>query len=235
MSALYIYQTLHTVDGSPRNVVEHIRTMQRAAQDVFGYLPDLDERTLTEQIRRLLIENRAPQAVSSFVDARLYADGHCELSYLSASLYNGYALRSLTPTASLVEYDLPISSHPTSARRQIAELARVTAQKRGASVAIQCKSDGTLGLADDSPLFVIKDNTIYRSTEPESVEAELAERAIAMAGLTLQREPVTREQLTRYDELFYFNHIGITSIAHCDSQPYMTILTERIARTLSRL
>ncbi|MFQ7503703.1 MAG: hypothetical protein ACLRMJ_12500 [Alistipes finegoldii] len=36
-----------------------------------------------------------------------------------------------------------------------------------------------------------------------------------------------RDELPRFDELFYVDHRGVTALAHCDGHPCMAILAER--------
>lgn len=45
-------------------------------------------------------------------------------------------------------------------------------------------------------------------------------------------EPLPRRMLPMFDELFYVDWRGVTSLAHCDGEPFMTLLSERIAEAM---
>lgn len=76
---------------------------------------------------------------------------------------------------------------------------------------------------------------VYTPPAPPSVERELACRAVEAARLPLLELEIGREQLARFDEIFYVDHRGLTSLSACEGQLYAAIITERIARVLNKL
>lgn len=76
---------------------------------------------------------------------------------------------------------------------------------------------------------------VYTPPAPPSVERELAYRAVEAARLPLLELEIGREQLARFDEIFYVDHRGLTSLSACEGQLYAAIITERIARVLNKL
>ncbi len=233
MTELYLYQTVHLARGRARNAEAHAARLDAASRELFGrgYAPA----RLAARIEALAAAERYPTGVSGFVRIELGADGEEHLTPAGVSLYDGYALRSLQPEAVTLRYDLPLTEAPTSAREAAAQLARHMAERAGADVAVRCDREGILREADDAPLFAVARHTVLAAPGTQSVERELAVRAVRAAGLELREEPFGCGELPRIDELFFADHRGITALARCDGQPLMSLIAERIALVMEGL
>ena len=233
MTELYLYQTVHLARGRARNAEAHAARLDAASRELFGrgYAPA----RLAARIEALAAAERYPTGVSGFVRIELGADGEERLTPAGVSLYDGYALRSLQPEAVTLRYDLPLTEAPTSAREAAAQLARRMAERAGADVAVRCDREGILREADDAPLFAVAGHTVLAAPGTQSVERELAVRAVRAAGLELREEPFGCGELPRIDELFFADHRGITALARCDGQPLMSLIAERIALVMEAL
>lgn len=233
MTELYLYQTVHIARGRARNAEAHAARLDAASRELFGrgYAPA----RLAARIEALAAAERYPTGVSGFVRIELGADGEEHLTPAGVSLYDGYALRSLQPEAVTLRYDLPLTEAPTSAREAAAQLARHMAERAGADVAVRCDREGILREADDAPLFAVAGHTVLAAPGTQSVERELAVRAVRAAGLELREEPFGCGELPRIDELFFADHRGITALARCDGQPLMSLIAERIAFVMEGL
>ena len=233
MTELYLYQTVHLARGRARNAEAHAARLDAASRELFGrgYAPA----RLAARIEALAAAERYPTGVSGFVRIELGADGEERLTPAGVSLYDGYALRSLEPEAVTLRYDLPLTEAPTSAREAAAQLARRMAERAGADVAVRCDREGILREADDAPLFAVAGHTVLAAPGTQSVERELAVRAVRAAGLELREEPFGCGELPRIDELFFADHRGITALARCDGQPLMSLIAERIALVMEGL
>lgn len=233
MTELYLYQTVHLARGRARNAEAHAARLDAASRELFGrgYAPA----RLAARIEALAAAERYPTGVSGFVRIELGADGEERLTPAGVSLYDGYALRSLQPEAVTLRYDLPLTEVPTSAREAAAQLARRMAERAGADVAVRCDREGILREADDAPLFAVAGHTVLAAPGTQSVERELAVRAVRAAGLELREEPFGCGELPRIDELFFADHRGITALARCDGQPLMSLIAERIALVMEGL
>lgn len=233
MTELYLYQTVHLARGCARNAEAHAARLDAASRELFGrgYAPA----RLAARIEALAAAERYPTGVSGFVRIELGADGEEHLTPAGVSLYDGYALRSLQPEAVTLRYDLPLTEAPTSAREAAAQLARHMAERAGADVAVRCDREGILREADDAPLFAVARHTVLAAPGTQSVERELAVRAVRAAGLELREEPFGCGELPRIDELFFADHRGITALARCDGQPLMSLIAERIALVMEGL
>lgn len=249
MMELCVYQTVHLCDGRPRLVADHAALVDRAARSLLGIRYKVDPADLERRIAAAAAAARYPRSVSGFVRIELFTDGRERLAPAGVSLYRGYAWRSLTPEARTIRYDLPLSEAPASHRAAAALLARQRARLSGADVAVRCNGAGHCLTADDAPLIAIRGREVVTPPVGDgtaaadgaapalfpSVERALALRAAVEAGLTVCEEPVERSALGRFDELFYVDHRGITSLAHCDGYPFMTLLAERIAGQMEAL
>ena len=188
MTELYLYQTVHLARGRARNAEAHAARLDAASRELFGrgYAPA----RLAARIEALAAAERYPTGVSGFVRIELGADGEERLTPAGVSLYDGYALRSLQPEAVTLRYDLPLTEAPTSAREAAAQLARRMAERAGADIAVRCDREGILREADDAPLFAVAGHTVLAAPGTQSVERELAVRAVRAAGLEIGRAHV---------------------------------------------
>lgn len=231
----YIYQTIHTLEHRPLHLEAHAEVFDTASSALFGRPFHPDTAALARQITAMLDMENAPRNRSVFVRMQLTATGDVELKPAGVSLYRGYDLRSLFPVAVTLQYELPFGDYPTSAREATAELAHAVAESRKARSVVQYNRHEEILTADNAPLFAVKGTTVCTPPSTLSVEAMLAARCIEAAGLELHVEPIPRERLTSFDEVFYFDHRGVTALSRCDGHPYMSLIAERVARQAARL
>lgn len=232
MTEPYLYQTLHLRAGRARRLAQHVNLLRRLAPTVLGISWDTLTAHLEARIAALAAAERYPRGLSAFARLELTAQGEQRLLPGGVSLYAGYALRSLMPDAVTVAYDIPLYDAPTSAREAAMLLARRQAERRGASVAVRCDDTGMLVSADDAPLFAVRNGALYTSPAAPSVERELVFRACDAAGIRIYEHPVREEELRCFDELFFADHRGVTALAHCDGQPFMAVVAERVAAAM---
>ncbi len=233
MTDLYLYQTVHLHRGRARCVGEHAALLDRESRRLFGrgYAPQ----RLRERVEALAAAQRFPRELSGFVRIEVTAEGGERLLPAGSSYYDGYALRSVTPDAVSLAYDAPLDEAPTSAREAAALLARCVARRAGADAAVRCDAAGRFLSAEDAPLAAVRGHRVLLAPGMQGVERSLLVRAVRAAGLELSEEPFGRAELARIDELFWVDHRGVTAIAHCDGQPLMTFMAERIAGSLEAL
>lgn len=234
MTELFLYQTLHICRAEVRRLEAHAAQLDEASRELFGrpYSPDL--RQLAGRVLNLVRTERYPAGVSGFVRLELDAQGGERLTPAGVSLYDGYALRSLTPEAVSVPYELPFEAL-SSTHEAAAVLARQIALRHGAQVAIRCNAAGIALALDDAPLFAVKSGAVFTSPAPASVERSLGIEAVRAAGIDLTEYPVDRESLVLFDELFGVDHRGVTALSRCDGAPMMALTAERVAGAMESL
>ena len=228
MREVYLYQTVHVLDGECLCLREHLAVLDRWSRTLFGCPGPQDAREVGTAVAAVVGREAPGSDRSKFVRLVLPASGSLRLEFEGVSLYRGYDLRSLMPEAVTLQYEPPLFDAPTSAREAAVELARQYAGLQGASVAVRCDRNGTLMAADEAALFAIRGRRVYAPPGEASIGRSLAVRSIRAAGLELAASPVGRDDLPRMDELF-------TALSRCDGQPYMAIFAERIAGALRGL
>lgn len=232
MTDLYLYQTVHVARGRALHVAEHAAVLDAASREWFGRPYTPSPGALRTRIELLAEKEHYPTAVSGFVRIELRPDGEDRLLPVGISLYDGYAYRSVQPTAVAVDYENPFTSAPTSVREAAAAWARRAAERAGAEVAIRCDAAGHFREAEGAPLFAIAGRTVLEAPGPESVERSITREAVRRAGMELRKEEFGLGNLSRIEELFFTDHRGITSLSRCNGVPLMTFLAERIAAAL---
>lgn len=236
MTGVYLYQTVHILDGNCRFLPEHLSLLDSWSRRIFSFRFSYDTASIASAIEHEAARQAPPCCDRSlFVRISLCESGETSCQYAGVSLYRGYALRSLRPNAVCFTYDPPLFEAPTSVYEAAEKLARQQARLAGAHTALRCNREGIALTADSAPLFAVKGSTVYTSPALQSVERSLAFEIIGRAGLELIEQPVSREQLPFFDELFFFDHRGITALGHCNGQPYMDIVANRIGRTAEKI
>lgn len=187
---------------------------------------------LSGEIERVLRENCVVANLSTHVELRLYFDGEISILMGEKSIYEGYTLRCFNPFATIQRYNNPMGDYPTSARKAAAELALYKSKLEGADAAIRCGEDGVVYSCYDSPLFGVKGSKIFSSPSLSSVERSIAVYAIQRCGYDFIESPITKEQLSKFDELFWVDAYGVTAIAQCENRRYTSIVSDKIAQQL---
>lgn len=232
----YIFQNIHTLNHQARYLTEHLSWLNRSAKELFGeqLKANISAAQVNHHIEELLAINRLTRNASICVEIRLDAVGNYELRCHEPSLYAGYVLRSLQPEAICLNTEIPLQQHPTSAAIATRQLADVAARKNGFHTAILAERDGGLATEPCSPLFLVKEYTLFAQEGSDSVERRLTIAAAKKIGLKVVERRLMVSDLAEVDEVFTANWQGITAMAHIADQPYMSIMAEKIARAMEQ-
>ena len=233
----YIYQIVHIRDFKALHLLDHITILKLWSERLFGRGCNIDVASTASKIDQLLKEHGCYNEVSHFVRVTIYSTFELSVELEGTSLYDGYAMRLVTLKATTARYNELIATQPSSAREATTALSLATAKAKGYNAIIQYDSKGDIISANDSPLFAIKNNIIYtpNNCQEDSVVRRIAVKAIEMTTLQLIEQPLNIDKLPTFDEMFIFDHHGITSITHCDRTPYMSIKTERVTKQLKNI
>lgn len=226
----YVYQDIHTLAHKPRHTAQHLRTIDHAAQKLFGIESRLSIRGVEYDIERLLDANHATHNTSVCVRLMLYASGDYALQQCKVSIYKGYVLRSLRYEATFVTTPVPLSNYPSSAMVATRTLLQKMAQARDMHHLIMTSPTAEVITECCEPLMIIKDRILYAPnfTTP-SVEQQLIERSAAQLGLKVEHTTLTVQQVQSADEVFFTSWQGITAMAHINQRPYMTTVAEQLS------
>ncbi len=235
MSAISLYQIVHTLEGRIIALDAHLKLLFDAYYEVFHSGVRLPLGEIRSRIESLLLESGCGgNKLSVYVRISISDSAEVDITLEERAIYGGYSLRCLSPKGALVSYDIPYINYPTSVRYAATQIANLKASREGADIAIRLK-DGVVDLANGAQLFAVKGFSIYTSFKSYSVEHSLALKAIGGLALTLEDREIEVDDLPQLDELFYADHYGITSISRCGARYYMSIVAGEVAQLMSEL
>ena len=99
MREVYLYQTVHILDGESLCLREHLAVLDRWSRTLFGCPGPQDAREVGTAIAAVAGREAPGSDRSKFVRLVLPASGSLRLEFEGVSLYRGYDLRSLMQTA----------------------------------------------------------------------------------------------------------------------------------------
>ncbi len=249
LAAHFVYQRIHTLAGKPLHFAEHLDIAARAFDHIYGARPALDEAKIAAEISaKLRAAHYTPKGSATMLFC-LAPDGpnndkpQITITPERQLLDTGYTHSSLRPMAITYEYSIPFSSFPTGFQLSatslfdtIATIHSTTDTAKGGSARSIRREGKVLVSCGDAPLFGIRGRTIFTASlldgAIDSVERNLV-IASASDYLSLREEPVLHSELTSFDELFFADAAGITSLSECDGAKFMSLLAPRLVDTLS--
>lgn len=202
--------------------------------DVYFRPLRLNHIEIFNEIVALLRAKSAPTEVSVYVELRIDIEYRTELIISEISIYNGYELRSISPTAQAVTFNSPFGLRFTSVRREVISFAGDIANNLGGEVVIECGSNGVVNSAAGGALFGITSRTLYSSNAIQCVERQMVIESAKNCDLKVVECEITKKELTSFDELFYVNHYGVTSISRYDRRTYTSIISGKIASGMTQ-
>lgn len=234
MNANYIYQTIHTLAHHPLFVEEHCRILEDSFMELYFRPLRLNAREIFNDVVALLREKSAPTEVSVYVELRIDIDSNIELIISEISIYDGYALRCISPSAQLVNFESPFGLRSTSVRREVLSFANDIANNLGGDILLECSANGIINSAAGAAIFGVIKHTLYASCAIECVERAMVLEAAKSCDLEIVECDITKKELTLFDELFFCNHYGLTAISRYDRRAYMSIITRKIAAGMAQ-
>ena len=250
----FVYQRIHALKGKALHLADHLRIASRAYEHIYGVGPEIDERFLAagiaEALRKhhsasrtgaTLILSFAPHDDSSSPSLR-GAEGdeaiQVFIEYERSLLEAGYSHSALRPKAWSYDYAIPFGGFPTGFQLSARELFDTLAFSRhGATRSVRREGDRLISCGD-SPLFGIRGRVLFTAPLTEgatdSVERSLVLGAAggAKSRLTIREEPVLHPELRTFDELFFADAAGITSLSECDGARFMSLAAPRLAAAM---
>lgn len=235
LAAHYIYQRVHISGGRALRLGEHLAIASRTLWNIHRTRPVFNPEDISKHIAALLKTNRYREDTDSTAMLYFFPDGESAnlLIVCERPLINrGYAVSSLRPSAISYAYRLPYEGFPTNFLLSAARFHDALATEHGASKSVRRDGDKLLGCGD-APLFGIRGRTLFTAPltdgAADSVERKLVINAAVKSGLGFLEESVLHPELRDFDELFYADAAGITSLGECDGAKFMSLLVSRIA------
>lgn len=235
MREVYLYQTVHILDGECLCLREHLDVLDRWSRTLFGCPGPQDAREVGTAIAA--VAGREAPGQRPFEIRAAHPAG---IGLPAAGIRRRFALPRLRPAQP--------DARSRDAAIRTAAVRRPhlgTRGRRRAGTAIRrvagCERRRTLRPQRDS-------HGGRRSgavRHPGQAGLRPAGRSEHRAQPCSQEHPrrragtgrsaVGRDDLPRMDELFFIDHRGVTALSRCDGQPYMAIFAERIAGALRGL
>lgn len=243
LRAGYVRQDMRVRDRRPLHVAAHIALLCRAFERVYGRRVVLSPAMVAAWCAELLTRNHYPSTGSCRVTALLIpADRGADFVLVGGEILldEGYSVRPVHPSASVDCYDVSFGELPTSAAFEAVEMALLRARNRGVAqgshVVLRADNEGVILSAGTAPLFAVEGHTIITTPlaygAPDTIERQITIDAIVRSGIDLREEVVAATELNRYDELFFADYRGLTSIEQLDSTNYMSLVVDRIVRAM---
>lgn len=243
LRAGYVRQDMRVRDHRPLHIAAHIALLSRAFERVFGQRVVLSPAMVAAWCADMLSRNRYPSKGSCRVTALLIpAERGADLVLVGGEILldEGYSVRPVRPSASVDCYALGFGELPTSAAFEAAESALLRARNRnlaqGSHIVLRADDEGVILSAGTAPLFAVEGRTIVTTPlaygAPDTIERQLAIDAIARSEIALREDVVAADTLDRYDELFFADYRGLTSIEQIGSTNYMSLVVDRIVRSM---
>ncbi len=243
LRAGYVRQDMRVRNRRPLHVAAHIALLCRTFERVYGRRVVLSPAMVAAWCAEMLARNRYPSTGSCRVTALLIpSERGADLVLVGGEILldEGYSVRPVRPSASVDCYDIGFGELPTSVAFEAAETALLRARNRalaqGSHVVLRADDEGVILSAGTAPLFAVEGRTIITTPlaygAPDTVERQLTLDAIARAQIALREDVVSADTLDRYDELFFADYRGLTSIEQLGSTNYMSLVVDRIVRAM---
>ncbi len=243
LRAGYVRQDMRVRDRRPLHVAAHIALLCRTFERVYSRRIVFSPAMVAAWCNDLLARNRYPSSGSCRVTALLIpTERGADLVLVGGEILldEGYSVRPVRPSASVDCYDVCFGELPSSAAFEAVETALLRARNRGLAqgshVVLRTDDEGVILSAGTAPLFAVEGRTIITTPlaygAPDTVERQLTLDAIARTEIALREDVVAADVLENYDELFFADYRGLTSIEQCGQTNYMSLVVDRIVRAM---
>jgi hypothetical protein len=235
----YVYQRVHTLNGKPLHLAAHLDLAARAFEHIYcGERPGFDPGAVASRIAALLHTHRSPARGSATVMLRFSPadDELLSMEFERTLLDTGHTHSPLRPRAVSYEYSIPFGGFPTNFQLEARALFDTIAlSQHGATRSVRRQGDRLLSCGE-APLFAIRGRLLFTAPLIEgamdSVERRLVIAAAASSRLTVREEAIPHSGLKSFDELFFADAGGITSLAECDGAKFMSLAAARLAAAI---
>lgn len=240
LRAGYVRQDIRVAGRRPTHIAAHIDLMCRTFERLYGIRPVFSPAMVSAWCSELLDANRYASdncivsAIMAPVDRGGALSADLRLFSREMLLDDRYTVRPLRLQAAVESYPLPYGELPTSFAFEAAEAALLRVRHTGCRAVLRTDDEGVVLSAGTSALFAVEGRRIIATPQifgaPDSVERRLTVDAVIRSGTEFAEEIVNVDALDRYDELFFCDCRGLTSIERCGDIRYMSLIVDRIVR-----
>lgn len=225
----YAMQCIHTLHYQPYNLSRHLALITDATEELFGFATLCRVADAERIITKLLELSRVSPTLSTPVVMRIESSGRLSFEVKASSFNDGYYLRASRLTPAILRMPLPEYRHESSLTVALDLLADNMAISRGGDVAIWVDDKGDVISRPWRPIFAVHRDNVYTPEEFDTVEYVIVKEAIARANLNLIIHDIPCDSLTRMDELFLADAMGISSFQRINNHKLLSVAASRIA------
>lgn len=242
LGANWVYTTINTFGYKPLALKDKLRYAAESCKVLFGTRPQCGVEEIAVEIRNLLYFGLYPEGGNT---VNLYfipsASGTLDRLILheATTPYEGLALQTIRPRATIANYEIPFEKHLTAVSRTAARYTDNYAASRGYTIALRANRAGHLLSSGDNPLFAMRGRALL--TTPlgagarPSTERDMMFRVAELAGLRVIEEPLHIDDVEHYDEMMLFTPVGIQSIDSVGEIKYVNIYATVLSKFLGGL
>jgi hypothetical protein len=232
LDAPYVMQRIHTYCGRVANVERHLALLRDASEELFGLASLCGAGDARRIISRLLEASRVTSNFSVPVAMRIDCRGVLSFEVENPTYGAGCYLRAKRPVGVTIRMTPPECVAQTSASVAIDALAESRVALRGGEKALWIDGDNMLISRPWMPLFAIFRDTVYTPSALQSVEYNMACRAIHAAGYHLVVRAIPEEVLQRMEELFVVDIMGVSAYGEVGEHKLLSAVAKRVAEKM---
>lgn len=225
----YVMQRIHTLGYQPYHLSRHLAQITEATEELFRFATLCKVVDAERIIKKLLEISRVTPSLSIPVVMRIEASGRLSFEVESPSYNDGYYLRASRLTPAMLNMRLPDYWHQSSVTEAMDAMADSMALSRGGDTAIWIDEYGDVVSRPWHPIFAVYRDNVYTPEEYESVEYMVVKEAVARANLKLIIRAMPCESLTRMEELFVADAMGISAFSVIKNHKLLSVAATRIA------
>ncbi len=248
----FVYQRVHVLDGRILHREEHLRLAERALKAIYGidsgldisdFIPDLPQRGSAVVILRFRPGGPSEVELQRVLLHRGYAHSPLRPRGVTFSYgvpYAGFPTGFQLAATEFFDYLAEQHSGFEEDRQPVAPAGdgpnahrerRASSASSGSVKSIR-RVDNFLISVGDAPLFGIRGRQLFTASiddgAMESVERQAVIANIVRTNLKLTEKPILHSELKSFDELFYADAAGITSLAECDGAKFTALVAQKL-------
>lgn len=225
----YVMQRVHTLNLQAHNLDHHLHLLREASEYLFGFASLCSANDAQRIISRLVERSRVNLSYSIPVVIRLDARGRLSFEVERPTFGYGAYLRAKRPRGVFVQCDAPQTVVQTSVTEAVDAMTESRVAIQGGEVAVWTDEYGGLVSRPWRPIFAAYRNRVYTPQTHTSVEYAVACRAIQRAGYELEVRPISCEVLSRMDEIFVVDIMGVSALSEIRQHRLLSAAAKRVA------
>ncbi len=225
----YVMQRVHTLGGRAAHVSEHLELLAEASESNFGFVSLCKVGDARRIISRLLEASRVTPNYSVPVAMRIDARGVLSFEVERPTFGAGLYLRAKRPIGVTVQANPIHDVVQSSVSVAMDAFIESRVAMYGGERALWIDAHGELLSRPWQPVFALFRDTVYTPLEQRSVEYMVATEAIRKAGFHLVVRPIHESVLTRMEELFVVDIMGVSAYAEVGEHKLLSAAAKRIA------